>query len=189
MTNPLTNQRPFHDATKVLHLLIVVLGLLTVNCTSSLCRPITGGDSAAFVKYQSKGPVGIIQELHYQENGMIRLEAANGKVYCRAIEPDLRNELDELLQDENLLSDFGEYLRYPECYLQEELTVGIPGQRVTARIDALNGRLLSLIELLEDISRDQFGKKYMISIVERATQQQCETSLPSNEVPQTPPAK
>jgi len=138
-----------------------------------LCQ---GGRALVSVSYIGKGPVGLVQKLTYYSDGRLRLDAANLKTYCSSVGSSERERLNQLLESDEIdqeLDEFGKNLRYPKCFLQEDISLEISAKVATARIDALQGALLALVEELEVGANQAFGRAYMISIVQRSTQQDC----------------
>lgn len=155
----------------------LVLGSLTLGCASVPCKPGSTGEPDVSLTYISGGPAGLQEQIEYYENGLVVLGAMNGETYCSEASPSVRRELEDLLEQgevERALDRFGDNLRYPDCFIQEELSIEIRGHASAARIDALNGLLLSIVERLDRVAKDEFGRKYMTSIVERATDWECQ---------------
>lgn len=126
--------------------------------------------------YRTMGPVGLIQKVSYFEDGIIRLDGADLESYCSRVSSVAKAALTDRLESRELparLEEFGDKLRYRECFLPEEVTITLRGQVATARVDALEGDLLSLVEHLEEASREQFREKHQFSVVNQATHRTC----------------
>ena len=155
------------------------LALFVASCASwdLRCDAVDAAAAEVSILYESGGPVGIFQRLSYAERGALVLEATDWRTYCSEIGKGSKAEVQNLLADHNLeraVANFGEDLRYPEeCYIPEKLTVRVGGVEESARIDALQGKLLELVRALEGSARDRFGQLYSIDIVERATNREC----------------
>jgi hypothetical protein len=149
---------------------------LATGCMNIPCRKVSDAVPWVSVRYQTTDTVGLSQEIQFFEDGMIRLEGANWKSYCSPVSSTSRFKLVSLVEEDELsarLERFGENPRYPQCPVSEQVTITIGAKRATARIDALEGELLSLTELLEEASREQFGEDHLISLVARATRPTC----------------
>lgn len=136
-------------------------------------------DSLAEVSllYESRGPVGLVQELSYLEGGVLKLSATNGKAYCVHLAPERGEEISRLLEDPSLVGtvrSFGDEFRFPEeCFIPEHMTVQLGAIRRTARVDALRGSLLTLAQAMQASAREAFGGHYSVDIIDRATNRLC----------------
>lgn len=150
----------------------------SLSCSAAHCPP---SDETAVISmtYLMTGTVGLRQNLSYYEPGILRLESANGKTYCARPAGSRNGGLIAMIANANVptrLEEFGGYLRYPGCFIQESLTVQAAGRRKTARVDALEGELLAIVEELEELATSTFGRKYQFSVVRQATEQPCVAS-------------
>jgi len=90
--------------------------------------------------------------------------------------PQERQQVDRFIGDKQALEElraFGADLRFPDCFLSEYVTIGIDGVSRTARIDALDGRLLEAAKMLDGMFHRHFHDRYDVFLFERATQPNC----------------
>jgi hypothetical protein len=153
---------------------------LAVACTGAPCPRSSDASPWVSVRYRTTGAVGLGQEVRYFEDGRIRLYGANLESYCSRVSPATSAELADVLSSEDLpteLDSLGSRLRYRDCFLAEEVTITLDGRSATARVDALEGELLSLVGRLEDASRERFGAKHQFDVVAQATERACLSAL------------
>jgi hypothetical protein len=114
--------------------------------------------------------------MKYYTTGDLRFLAPNNRLYCSVAAPEERQQVDRLIGDEQALEELraiGAYLGFPDCVLSEYVTIEIHGVSQTARIDALDGRLLEVAKMLDGIFRKHFRDRYDVSLFLRATQPNC----------------
>jgi hypothetical protein len=110
------------------------------------------------------------------EDGRVRLLGADWRTYCAQLPQDLHAELTFILAEESFLESldtFGTKLTCPDHLLLVEIEVRYKFISRSARIDALSGQLLLVIELLEEGLKEVFGPDYQISILERLAELTC----------------
>lgn len=155
---------------------LVVCVMLATGCSTIVCSSGADNEPAVSLTYLSGGPAGLVEKIEYHEDGLLVLGAMNGKIYCSKLSPDTRREVNKVLAKNEWseeLEGFGDSLRYPSCFIQEDVTIELGDLSSTARIDALEGSLLDLVEILDKAAKHEFGRNYMTSILERATEQIC----------------
>lgn len=173
--------RGSRSSMKMVGLLLSTASLLlsVSSCSGMQCNAQKSARALASVSYVSRGPVGIVQELTYFSDGELRLDATNFRSYCSMVVASERHKIRAVLESPDIsreLENFGKSLRYPECFIQEEVTIEVGGRVGSARIDALNGTILALVEELERAAKGSFNGRYTVSVVERATGQSCRSA-------------
>lgn len=128
------------------------------------------------VNYRSGDAVGIVQEMHLYEDGRIRLLGSDWKTYCGRLPTDLGEELSAILKEQRMIEavrNFGAHPSCPQYFVFENIEVRYEIFSKTARLDALEGDLLQVTELLEDGFKEVFGRQFQISILERLAELDC----------------